>query len=613
MKQITEILKYIEENINSAFFYTPNIYRGGKSYFFKKPFTILKAKTKDEVEDVLIQVDEFSQNPNFTGFATIPYEIGYYFQSKEIKNSYLNKNELCFFFYEKENREIIDSNTLQFKGIEEYFELKNYLKDFKLEISKDEYLEKIGKIKNYIAEGDTYQINFTTKAKFNFNYNLISLFLNGIFNQSAGYSALINTENNYVLSFSPELFFKTDYNSIASKPMKGTVKRIADPNEDKNLERAILNDEKNLAENVMIVDLIRNDIGRIAKIDSVKVNKLYDVEKYETLYQLTSTIEGELRQNKLSEIFKNLFPSGSITGAPKIRSMQIIAELEKSPRNLYTGSIGLFSSENAIFNIPIRTICIDKKTKEGELGLGGGIVWDSDAEEEYEEIVLKGNFLSGQNKYFELLETFLWERRGYFLFDYHIQRLKNSAEYFLFKFDEEKIKSDLENISYNFTKSKKYKIRLLLNKWGSINIEYSEIKKDPSEIKVLLSKTKRCGDEKFVYHKTTNRPWNEDLNSAKQKSFDEVLFINENDELLEGSVSNLMIKKNGKFFTPPIKLGILNGCYRQYLFDEKLCEEKLLTIDDLKNADKVFVCNSVRKKIMVTNIFDTENNLIYNS
>ena len=602
--QITDILNYIEANTNSAFFYTPNLYEEGKSYFFKKPFEILKGKGKKEIEEILIQSDKLSQNSNYVGFATIPYEIGYYFQPKEIKNSYLQQTEICFYFYKKEDVKIVKSDNLLFDDTERYFQSIPRVSDLKLDISKTEYINKIKRVKKYISEGDTYQINFTTKAKFSFNGEITSLFLNGIFNQSANYSVLINTDNTFLLSFSPELFFETDYKKIISKPMKGTVKRKANPYEDKDLVNSLLRDEKNLAENVMIVDLMRNDIGRIAEIDSVKVEKLYEVEKYETLYQLTSTVVGKLKEKKLSQIFKNLFPSGSITGAPKIRSMQIIAELEKSPRNLYTGSIGLITNENAIFNIPIRTISIDKKTMQGELGLGSGIVWDSEPENEFEEVLLKGRFITNPSTYFELLETLLFERGKYFLLDYHLNRLKSSADYFLFKYEKAKIIDALKSISTKCEPSKKYKIRLLFNKWGNAKVELQQITNHKKNAKVILSKIERCDIEKFLYHKTTYRPWDEELQKANQKGFDEVLFINENDQLLEGAISNIVIEKNNKRFTPLLELGILNGCYRQYLLDRDLCKEKILTVKDLHTAEKIILCNSVRKEISVNEIYD---------
>ncbi|MCB0731201.1 MAG: aminotransferase class IV, partial [Ignavibacteriae bacterium] len=207
-------------------------------------------------------------------------------------------------------------------------------------------------------------------------------------------------------------------------------------------------------------------------------------------------------------------------------------------------------------------------------------------------------------EYFELLETLLWENGNYFLLDYHLKRLRKSADYFLFNFDQEKIATELKNISSNLNENVKYKVRLLLNKWGSTKIEYSEIAENHAEANVALSRKIRCENEKFLYHKTTYRPWDEELRIAKQKGFDEVLFVNEKDELLEGAISNIVIEKNGKLFTPPLSLGILNGCYRQYLIDQNLCNERLLTLEDLRNADKIFICNSVREMIEISKFFN---------
>ncbi|MBK8946695.1 MAG: chorismate-binding protein [Ignavibacteriae bacterium] len=602
--QIIEILQQVEVNKNSAFFYTPNIYKDGKSFFFKNPIEILKGATHNEVSAILEKVDQLIQKKNLFGFATIPYEIGYYFQPKVIKKSYINHEEIQFYFYEKKNLEIFRSDEIQFDEVQKFIGKQN-IQNYKMDISKSNYVKKIEKIKNYIAKGDTYQINFTSKAKFNFIGEITSLFLNGIFNQSANYSVLINTDKEFILSFSPELFFKVESNNIISKPMKGTLKRIVNPNDDENLVKKIKNDEKNLAENVMIVDLLRNDIGKISKTNSVKVEKLFKVEKYETLNQLTSTVVGKLNTNKLSEIIKNIFPSGSITGAPKIRSMQIIAELEKSPRKLYTGSIGIISHKNSIFNIPIRTIVISKKSKIGELGLGSGIVWDSDPLKEYEEILLKGKFISTKPKYFELMETLLCENGNYYLLEYHLKRLQKSAKYFLFKFDKELIENELQEYKNNFDSNKKYKVRMLLSKWGKVKITSGEIKQNKKFAKIIFSKNKRNVDEKYLFHKTTLRPWDNELKKYQQKSFDEILYVNENDELLEGAISNIILKIKGKLFTPPVKLGILNGCYRQNLIDKNKCEEKILTINDLHFAEKIILCNSVRKEMIVNEIYDS--------
>ena len=230
------------------------------------------------------------------------------------------------------------------------------------------------------------------------------------------------------------------------------------------------NSEKNRAENVMIVDLIRNDLGRISEYGSVKVKNLFEVEKYESVYQMVSTIESKLRKDvKLSDVLKNIFPCGSITGAPKIRTMEIINELEKEKRGIYTGSIGLIRKNKITFNVPIQyTLSIDKKSGKGEIGLGSGIVWDSIADEEFEETKLKGKFLTEPIKSFEIIETMLVENKKVFLLDEHLDRMQKAAEFFLFAFDTSKIKNQVNSILGKLD-NEKYRLRISLNKWGILN------------------------------------------------------------------------------------------------------------------------------------------------
>lgn len=612
--RIVDILNFVTENVNSAFFYTPNIYPGAESYILKKPDIMLQVCDHNELDAVLKEVDILSGNDDFIGLGIIPYETGNYFQSKTIDKSRRIDTELSglnFCFYNKNNCEIIKSDHLIFSDVEDCFKSEYNVRDYHPGVTKQNYLSKIRKIKKYISIGDCYQINYTTKAKFKFEGDVSALFLRGIFNQSAKYPALINLENHYIVSFSPELFFQTDYRTILCKPMKGTLRRGETTNEDSNLAKNLLNDEKNLAENVMIVDLLRNDIGKIAKIDTVKVRKLYEIEKYETLFQLTSTISGILEKNSLSTIIKNLFPCGSVTGAPKIRAMEIISDIESAPREIYTGSIGLITSKKSVFNIAIRTLCMDKKTHIAELGLGGGIVWDSKAENEYDEMCLKGEFINQNMNYFELLETLLFEKGNYFLLDSHLQRLTQGAEYFLFKLDLNRIISMLEEEAEKFLSGKNYKVRLLLNKWGEAKIESEEVEDISGAIKVIIATRSEEEHRYFYYHKTTYRPWDSEYKMAKQNGYDEVLFINRQGFLLEGALSNLFIKKNQKIYTPPLNLGLLNGCYRQNLIQNKNVDEKILTLKDLQTADEVFITNSVRKEIIVDKIYDMNTKLVY--
>ena len=218
----------------------------------------------------------------------------------------------------------------------------------------------------------------------------------------------------------------------------------------------------------MIVDLLRNDLGKISKINSVTAKPIFEIEKYETVFQMTSTVKAVLQENSFKSIIRNIFPCGSITGAPKIRTMEIIKKLEKESRGIYTGTIGIIENKIFTFNVPIRTISIDKKQKRGELGIGSGIVWDSDPSQEYNEVELKSKFITGSQNYFELIETMLFENGKIFLLDYHLKRVKDSAEYFLFHFDEKMILDFISNAVNKLDAKKAYRIRFLLPKWGKI-------------------------------------------------------------------------------------------------------------------------------------------------
>ncbi|MCD6116763.1 aminodeoxychorismate synthase component I [bacterium] len=602
--KIVDILNFVENNEYSAFFYTPAIYPEAESVFLKNPDYILTARSWEEIDSVLDQADTYSKREDLTGVALLPYEAGYNFQPVDLEKFRKHIDSVPsvkFMFYNRKNTVRVSSRSLDYKDAPEISDRIYRIDNYRLDVSKDEYVRNIRKIKDYIENGETYQINYTVRALFDLNGDLSSLFLNTVFHQSARYTSFINLKDEYILSFSPELFFETDYSNIKCKPMKGTLKRGSNHHEDMLIEKGMSKDEKNFAENVMIVDLLRNDLGRISKTDKVKVEKLFEMEKYETLYQLTSTVKGELKERKLSTIIKNLFPCGSITGAPKIRSMEIISELEKSLRSIYTGSIGLILKGKAVFNIAIRTLRIDKQNMSGEMGLGGGIVWDSIAEEEYKEALLKGKFLMPAEK-FEILESILFENGECFLLDLHLERMKKSADYFLFYYDEKKVRDILESAITEFRKDNIYKVRVLLDKWGDVTTDYQEIRDDISNVDIVVSFSQRTEKKQFLFHKTTFRPWDTELKSAREKGFFEVIFCDKNSRVLEGAFTNIFLEKNGKIFTPALDSVILNGCYRQHLIKTCGVIEKDIFIDDLKNADRVFLGNSVRKKIYVNKI-----------
>lgn len=603
---IIEIINKVLSTSNAAFFYTPPIYGKSKSYLFLKPKEIITIKSINKIDEKLKRVDDFIVD-DFVGYSLMNYEAGYLFEKTLYKFLPKNENLIQFFFYDKKNVQLIKSTEIDFEESEKY-----KIKNFKLNTSKNEFTNSINKIKSYIEKGDTYQVNYTIKGKFNLAGSLSGLFASLTFNQSAKYIAVINNNNKIIISLSPELFFEIKGRKIISKPMKGTARRGINISSDLLIKRELENSEKNRAENVMIVDLIRNDLGRISNYGSVKVKNLFEVEKYESVYQMVSTIESKLREDvKLSDVFKNIFPCGSITGAPKIRTMEIINELEKEKRGIYTGSIGLIIKNKISFNVPIRTISIDKKSGKSEIGLGSGIVWDSIADEEFEETKLKGKFLTEPTKSYDIIETMLVENGQIFLLNEHLYRMEQAAEFFLFNISIDKIRNKINSILKKLD-NKKYKLKISLSKLGRLSYFISPIIDYNKEIKVILSNKQIDSHNKFQYFKTSNRQlYDSEYKTYSAQGFFDVIYFNENGELAEGAITNIFIYKNNVISTPPISAGILPGVYRKYfLKNNSFITERRLIKEDLLEADKIVLTNSVRGEIIVNKLFVNKNEFI---
>jgi para-aminobenzoate synthetase/4-amino-4-deoxychorismate lyase len=603
---IEEIINKVISTPNAAFFYTPPIYGKSDSYLLLKPKEIVTIKSPRNLDEKLNLIDYFIAK-GFYGYSLLKYEAGYLFE--KTLNKYLPKNDnlIQFFFYDKKNVQTIKSNKILF-DTSENFQIKN----FKLNTSKSEFQKSIRKIKSYIEEGDTYQVNYTVKGKFNFKGSYSGLFSHLVFNQSAQYIAIINNNGKIIVSLSPELFFEIKGRTIISKPMKGTSRRGIELSSDAFKKYELEKSQKNLAENVMIVDLIRNDLGKISEYDSVKVKNLFKIEKYESVFQMVSTIESKIRkQIKFSDILKNIFPCGSITGAPKISTMEIIKNLEKEERGIYTGSIGLIRNNKITFNVAIRTLVIDKKTNGGEIGLGSGIVWDSQAKEEYNETKLKGKFLTKQIKPFMIIETMKIKDGKIYLLDEHLDRMEQTADHFLFCFDKKKIELLLSKI-VSLNKNDCSRLRITLNKSGNISFKLSAISGTLSEIKIIISKNKIDSKNTFQYFKTTDRHlYNSEFNKYRKKGFFEVIYLNERNEIAEGSMTNIFIYKNDIISTPPINTGILSGVYRKHLLkNNSAIQERKLHLEDLIEADKIVLTNSVRCEIIVNKLFIDENEFI---
>jgi para-aminobenzoate synthetase/4-amino-4-deoxychorismate lyase len=454
-------------------------------------------------------------------------------------------------------------------------------------VSRDEYDRSVSRIRELIAAGDTYQVNYSFPLTSSFNGDAFAWFRDLCVAQGAQYSVYLDLGRYQVLCLSPELFFERRGNHVITRPMKGTVRRGRWPAEDLELAQWLKHSAKDRAENVMIVDLLRNDLGKVSVPGSVRVSSLFDLERFETVWQMTSTVESTLQDGTtLVDLMRALFPCGSITGAPKIRTMQIIRELERFPRGLYTGAIGLLRpGGDCVFNVAIRTVVIDTESGVATFGVGGGVTIDSTADREYEECLVKSRFLRSTAREFQLFESILVEDGTYFLLAEHLQRLKDSAGYFGFTFSGTRINADLERIAIENPRGS-LKVRLTLWKDGRVETQVTEL----SDIKdVELATEPVDSSDRFLFHKTTRRPGRDGL-----------VFWNERGEVTESSIANIVVPIDGELFTPPIECGLLPGVFRNHLLAEGKIKERVITIEEFQDAPEFFLINSVRKWIRVS-------------
>lgn len=464
------------------------------------------------------------------------------------------------------------------------------------QVTRSAYNQAINRIRELITKGDTYQVNYTFPLLSHFNGDPRAWYDTLCTAQGAEYCAYLDLERYKVLCISPELFFERSGDSIKTKPMKGTISRGRWALEDEERARQLAESPKDRAENVMIVDLLRNDLGKISVPGSVRVSKLFEVERYETLWQMTSTVESTLRNDVgLADVMTALFPCGSITGAPKIRTTEIIHELEPFPRDVYTGAIGFIRpGGDCVFNVSIRTIVLDSDTGAATFGVGGGITIDSTAEREYDECLLKSSFLNAPIPRFRLLESILLEGGEFFLLSRHLERLKASAKYFNFHFPAEQVLCELQRAVATCS-SERWKIRLLLSKAGEIEIDAIQLGSARGvPFLVALAAHPVDSSDKFLFHKTTNRLIY-DQALAERPDCDDVILWNDRGEVTESSVSNVVLPIDGQLFTPPQNSGLLAGTFRGQLLDEGKIRERVIHKEELRQASSFFLINSVRK------------------
>lgn len=573
------------------------------AFLFENPVAEIICHKGENLRACFQKIDALRQSGHYiSGY--VSYEAGYYLVDKnDFKITHQNnQGAILLHLYAFKNVMKIPQAELN-----DYFIKLNAgdiaLNNLSFGLSEADYAKGFETIQQNIKDGNTYQINFTTKFQFDCVGSDLSLYQALRARQKVEFGALLKFPEHSVLSISPELFFRKTGQYIESKPMKGTFPRAKDPIEDQAIVDFMRHDEKTLSENVMIVDLIRNDISRITQPGSVAVKNLFEIQSYETVHQMISTVTGKVNVDiSVEEIFTNLFPCGSITGAPKISTMKIIEQIEQAPRGIYTGAIGYITPENDMcFNVPIRTAIL-QKDGSAELGVGGGIIHGSVCEDEYNECLLKAKFLTSVQKY-QLIESMLWDATAQKILrlDQHIERLTESAQALNFQLNIEQLKQALHTFS-ELKLQQDSKIRVLLHRDGQLEISHVVIDA-PNDVKyIMLSDHKIDANNILLKYKTTERSvYEAEFQKAATLNCYDVFFMNTHDEITECSRHNIFIEKEGLWFTPPIASGLLGGVKRAEMLMtlKDQCMEKVLTLSDLQNADHIFVTNSVRGLVEV--------------
>jgi para-aminobenzoate synthetase/4-amino-4-deoxychorismate lyase len=466
-------------------------------------------------------------------------------------------------------------------------------------IGRERYDSAIASIREHIAAGDTYQVNHTFRLRSTVEGDERGLYRDLCYAQRGAHTAYLNAGRYRILSASPELFFRLDGDRLTTRPMKGTAPRGRWLAEDDAILAALTTSVKDRAENAMIVDLLRNDLGRIAVPGGVRWSHVFEPERFETVWQLTSTVTADLRPDvDIVGVFRASFPSGSITGAPKVRTMEIIAALEDAPRGVYCGAVGYLAPASAgppaaVFSVAIRTVVLDAESGAAEYGVGGGVTWDSSAAGEFDETVAKAKVLTARRPPFELLESMRAEpgqpvRR----LELHVDRIRASAAYFGFVFDDREVRTAIEGAAARADRP--VKLRLRLSRSGKIAMSSTPLDRGVAEpVRLALDDVPVDPADAFLFHKTTMRQRYEEART-RHPDADDTLLVNADGQITETSVANVAVRLDGRWWTPPIDAGLLPGTERAALLADGTLRERPIGVDEAKTADELAVINSVR-------------------
>ncbi len=550
---------------------------------FSQPVALFETRKIAEVRPILQLIEQRVDSEKLTAVGFLSYEAAAAFDPALVTHSAERLPLLWFGLYES-NRVINLDEIISQAGYE--------IGSWQSSVDEDAFAGNIQQIKDHIAAGETYQVNYTFRLNTHFSGDPLGYFLDLQAAQNGLYGAYIDGGEWAICSASPELFFTLDGNRIESRPMKGTTARGLSWQEDVTQIDWLQRSEKNRAENVMIVDMIRNDMGRVAEMGSVHVPSLFDVSRYPTVLQMTSTVRAETTA-RFTDILAALFPCASITGAPKVRTMEIIHALEQTPRGVYCGAIGFLApKQQAQFNVAIRTVTVDVAAQRAEYGTGGGIVWDSQADDEYRECRLKAQVLMTRRPPFCLLESMLFDpEKGLWLLDEHLTRLQNSAGYFNYPLDVAGLGNGLHELADTLTAARK--IRILLARNGETTIEAAPLIPKPTIARLGLANTPVQSRNPFLYHKTTIREMYTQA-TTDVPNCDDILLWNERGEVTETTTANVVFLVDGEWVTPPIASGLLAGTYREGLLRQGKLRERVVKLTELDEFEGIGVINSVR-------------------
>lgn len=602
MKQLTEFTPpYLLLDDNQA--------GGAHSYLFDKAVAIIAPQAPDELEQAFREMEAW-QSKGYWVAGYFTYELGYALEPALARHLPAHRALPLFAvgLFEPPKHLAPEDVARLLEPSEGTF----CVSQLEPELDRATFEARINDIRDYIEAGDIYQANYTYRASFHFEGSAFAFYSALRRAQPVAYGALLHLQKEVILSRSPELFVHCKEGDLTAKPMKGTAARGLWSEQDEDIKRLLQHDEKQCAENLMILDLVRNDLTKISEAGSVRVPARFSVETYPTVHQMVSHVRARVKPDQsLRDKLQAIFPCGSITGAPKLRAMEIIDELETSPRGVYTGAIGFHAPNGDFsFNVAIRTLTLtpqNANTWLGCIGVGGGIVYDSTPAGEYEECQIKLGFLKAacdgaDPQGFDLIETLRWDPiAGFYLLEEHLERLAGSARYFEFRFSREEVIKRLEAAVEN--RSERARVRLLLGAAGDISIETADFPAAQEAFTFALASQPTDSSSPALYHKTTNRAFYDEARAALQKTTDcdEVVFTNEKGFLTEGSFTNLFVERDGMLLTPPLECGLLNGTLRRHLMKEGRVREVFLKESDLKDAN-IYLGNSLRGLMQATHL-----------